>query len=288
MSLWRRIRDEVAGAWRSVGYDLGRRTPGTAGSPGEPDVTSTGMTTFPGSLIDLPSSPPRTDARPPRRFVAVTAFCLLALLGAAGSYLIATSIFSSPRGVVPEAVRQPAAQRPIPVDQAEEDRTDPGTGSGAPTTSASASPSAPAPGGTTTAGVGRTTATGTAPRTGTAPASAADPAVPATSRHPRPVAVAPEKTSRTGTPCGTCHTPPVPTPTAPSPAGPIGPAGPTGSTGSPTGASPSPSGPVTPAQPSGSPGTSPDPGASGKPGASAGPSPSTGGNGHHHRRSHRN
>ncbi|MEU4564505.1 hypothetical protein AB0F72_39505 [Actinoplanes sp. NPDC023936] len=286
MSLWPRIRDEVAGAWRSVGYDLGRRTPGAAASPGDPDVTSTGMTTFPGSLIDLPSSPPRTDARPPRRFVAVTAFCLLALLGAAGSYLIATSIFSSPRGVVPEAVRQPAAQRPIPVDQ-----TVPGTDPTAPAATRNASPAAPPMGEASTGGTGSTAATGNAPTAGKAPASAsgpasaADPAIPATSRHPRPVAVAPEKTRRTGTPCGTCHTPPVPTPTAPSPAGP---AGPTGPIGPPTGASPSPSGPGTPAQPSGNPDTSPDPGTSGKPSASPSQSPSSGGGGHHHRRSHLN
>ncbi|GGN03764.1 hypothetical protein FHR83_001146 [Actinoplanes campanulatus] len=114
MSLWRNVRGEMAGAWRSVCYDLGRRP---AGRDPRPDVTSTGMSTFPGSLVDLPEEPPRTDARPPRRFVAVTAFCALGLTGAAGSYLVATTTFAGETADRPSA--PPAVAAPLPPDQVE-------------------------------------------------------------------------------------------------------------------------------------------------------------------------
>jgi hypothetical protein len=52
MSVWRRTRDEVAGAWRSLRYDLGRRDPRS----------------------------------PDRRVVTVSAFGVLAVAGAAGGY----------------------------------------------------------------------------------------------------------------------------------------------------------------------------------------------------------
>lgn len=50
MSVWRRTRNEVAGAWRSLRYDLSRRPePGvTRAAAPAPDVTSTGMSTFGG------------------------------------------------------------------------------------------------------------------------------------------------------------------------------------------------------------------------------------------------
>ncbi|GGN91446.1 hypothetical protein GCM10010112_77650 [Actinoplanes lobatus] len=114
MSLWRNVRGEMAGAWRSVCYDLGRRP---AGRDPQPDVTSTGMSTFPGSLVDLPGEPPRTDARPPRRFVAVTAFCALGLTGAAGSYLAATTTFAGEMAERPSA--PPAVAAPLPPDEVE-------------------------------------------------------------------------------------------------------------------------------------------------------------------------
>ena len=106
MSLLPRIRAELAGAWRSVGYDLGRR-PAPPVSVSGPDVTSTGMNTFPGSLVNLPMGPPETDARPPRRFVAVTAFCALAAIGAGGSYVAATTVFAGEPAAVTQAAPGP-------------------------------------------------------------------------------------------------------------------------------------------------------------------------------------
>jgi hypothetical protein len=86
LSILRAARREVAGAWRSLRYDIHRR-PGTADSPadGYPDVTSGGLSTFGGPLAEGMDFDPFD--RPPRRLVAVTAFGALALAGAAGSYL---------------------------------------------------------------------------------------------------------------------------------------------------------------------------------------------------------
>ncbi|MBB2941661.1 hypothetical protein FB565_001365 [Actinoplanes lutulentus] len=266
MSLLRRIRGEVAGAWRSVGYDLGRRP-----SEAEPaeirelDVTSTGMNTFPGALVDLPSSPLRTDATPPRRFVAVTVFCLLAMSGATGSYFVATSIFSAPTGNVAESAEsapQAAAERPIPVDQAAGGEAGMGSAlrpAGKPrTTPPSASPTVAGAAGT----VGTAGAAG--PQKPVAKVTRgvpADAAAPATSRQERPTTVAPERTRITESPCD-CMTPPVPTPTA-----------------QPVGTSPSAS--VRPSE-------KPDNSTSPAPSGSVGPAPSDAGDGHHRRRAHRN
>ncbi|WP_433829261.1 hypothetical protein ACQP2E_07640 [Actinoplanes sp. CA-015351] len=264
MSLFRRIRGEVAGAWRSVGYDLGRRhseapAPEAAPEISGLDVTSTGMNTFPGSLVDLPSSPLRTDAAPPRRFVAVTVFCLLAMSGATGSYFVATSIFSAPTGNVAESVDsagsagstdsapQAAAEQPIPVDQAAGGKAGMGSAlrpAGKPrTTPASASPAV--------AGKPVAKVTRGAP---------ADAAAPATSRQERPTTVTPERTRITESPCD-CMTPPVPTPTAPA-------------------VSASPSVPVRPSE-------KPDNSPSVAPSDSVSPTPSHAGDGRHHRRAHR-
>jgi hypothetical protein len=113
MSLWRNVRAEIAGAWRSVCYDLGRQLParGAAG----PDVTSTGMNTFPGTLagLGLSAGTPEDDDRPPRRFVAVAAFCALAACGAAGSYLVATTTFAGRMTDAP-AVAPPVAVASMP------------------------------------------------------------------------------------------------------------------------------------------------------------------------------
>ncbi|AEV82601.1 Major cell-surface adhesin PAc [Actinoplanes sp. SE50] len=104
MSLWRRMRGELAGAWRSVKYDLCRRpAEGTEG----PDVTSTGLSTFPGSLMEWRTVPPETDARPRRRFVVVVALCALGLVGATGSYLLVTRGLAA-AGEQPVAVPAPS------------------------------------------------------------------------------------------------------------------------------------------------------------------------------------
>jgi len=84
MSLWRRTRTELAGAWRSLRYDLGGRSPEP---PAEgPDVTSTGMSTF-GVQLDVTPPVVRVARRPPRRAAAVSAFGMLTVVGAAGAYL---------------------------------------------------------------------------------------------------------------------------------------------------------------------------------------------------------
>ncbi|SDT64088.1 hypothetical protein SAMN04489716_5106 [Actinoplanes derwentensis] len=128
MSLWDSVRDEVAGAWRSVCYDLER--PSAVDADPRPDVTCTGMNTFPGSLISLPIVAPETDARPPRRFVAVAAFCALAAGGAAGSYLVATTAFAG-RMTDPPTVTPVAAAPMPPTFENEPDRAARDTGMGA-------------------------------------------------------------------------------------------------------------------------------------------------------------
>jgi hypothetical protein len=85
MSLWRTARGEVAGAWRSLRYDLQRRS--------DADQRSAAGTE-PYGVDDLwGDAPDFGDAydRPPRRLLAVTVFGLLALVGAAGSYLAVVS-----------------------------------------------------------------------------------------------------------------------------------------------------------------------------------------------------
>jgi len=86
MSLLRRTRSEMAGAWRSVRYDMGRRP--VEPPAGGPDVTSTGMSTFGGHVVEEFDAPRAgTPVRAPRRAAAVTAFGMLTVLGAAGAYL---------------------------------------------------------------------------------------------------------------------------------------------------------------------------------------------------------
>jgi hypothetical protein len=82
MSILRSAGQEVAGAWRSLRYDLRpRRAQADSPVDGYPDVTSTGLSTFGGGM------PGDEYRRRPNRLVAVAAFGLLALAGAAGSYL---------------------------------------------------------------------------------------------------------------------------------------------------------------------------------------------------------
>jgi hypothetical protein len=86
MNLWRTTRTEVAGAWRSLRYDMSRREPGPEPEViAQPDVTSTGMSTFGGPVDELRTGY-QEFGRPPRRMVAVSVFALLTLAGAAGSY----------------------------------------------------------------------------------------------------------------------------------------------------------------------------------------------------------
>ncbi|MEV6301005.1 hypothetical protein AB0M02_16475 [Actinoplanes sp. NPDC051861] len=224
MSLWRRVHGEVAGAWRSVSYDLGRRS---ADGPDEgPDVTSTGMGTFPGSLVEMPAGPVRTDARPPRRFVAVVTFSMLAVLGASGSYFAATSVFAEePAGGAAAApVKAVAAPAPVAADGAEQSGM--GAGPGKVVRPRTTPPSAPPAG---TSGAAATTSARTVTRPGST--------------------TAPPPTRSAGPECH-CATPPVPTPTAatssPSPSR-TGSPSPSATSGSP---SADPSGSAQPAEPS--------------------------------------
>ncbi|KHD77718.1 hypothetical protein MB27_09650 [Actinoplanes utahensis] len=205
MSLWRNVRGEMAGAWRSICYDLGRRR--AAPSSPRPDVTSTGMETFPGSLVGLPVPPVETDARPPRRFVAVAAFCALSLCGAAGSYLVATTAFADRMGDRVSPVAPPAAAPARPAFEATED----------------AMGGVPASTGRPRTAIAATAATGPGPARPPGTTAPAAPAAPAAARKPAPPAAARPAPGRTGIPevttspdCG-CEAPPVPTPTAPSP-----------------------------------------------------------------------
>ncbi|GID63260.1 hypothetical protein Acy02nite_11410 [Actinoplanes cyaneus] len=230
MSLWRRMRGELAGAWRSVRYDL-------RGRPDSADVTSTGLSTFPGSLMEWRTAPPETDARPPRRFVAVTALCLLALAGAIGSYLLVT------RGLAA------AGDQPLAAPAAEMPASAPRTGApGEPETGAPEEPDdaigPPSPTRTTPPVPGTTHATGAAVPVATGAGTSGIGTRRPPARH-RPAA----------TPECHCVTPPVPTPTAPSPS--------SGRTPGPAG---SPSG-----SPAATPGGSAEPSASpSDPGADAG------------------
>ena len=227
MSLLPRIRAEVAGAWRSVGYDLGRRPsepdPGTG-----PDVTSTGMNTFPGSLLDLPMSQPVTNARPPRRFVAVTAFCALAAVGAGGSYVAATTLFAEATPAVTQAAPGPdEATGGLVSPRRPDERSGKERRGSGPDKVSDAMGSVPMAAGrprtATPAGPGRAGKPATTRAARTAPPVAVKPA-PTTPAGRRTIA-APPRATRSATPECDCLTPPVPTPTSlpESPAAPSSP-----------------------------------------------------------------
>ena len=195
MNLWRRIRTEASGAWRSLRYDLGR----PPAPPAEhPEITCTGMSTFgaPAGRIPLGYGEP---ARPPRRLAAVSAFVLLAAVGAAASYLAVVA------GLGSLLREKPAAPRAYPLAAAAPQAT--GT------------PAAPR------ARLGQAGPT-PAPTTETAVPAATTPAGPHTTfptRPPRPggAGYPPAEAhgatpGRSAPPCS-CPAPPVPTPTAPSP-----------------------------------------------------------------------
>jgi hypothetical protein len=116
MSVWRRTRTEAAGAWRSLRYDMGRRP--FEAPAGGPDVTSTGMSTFGGPAswdygpepteMPVAGRMPAPRRRSPRRAMTVSAFGLLTVLGAAGSYLVVVN------GFLPMREQEPAVAGTVP------------------------------------------------------------------------------------------------------------------------------------------------------------------------------
>jgi hypothetical protein len=198
MSLWRSTRNEVAGAWRSLRYDMGRRTPEDAPpAPAPvraPDVTSTGMSTFAGAAAE-PHRPEHTGGyvRSPRRVLALSAFGVLAIVGAAGAYFAVVGGLG--------AVLQPGpAPQPYPL-------------------AAAAPTDGPDTEADSVTGLGR----GPEPAAPARTAAAHAPAVVLTAPPPARVPAGAPPVEREfpplpGTPGGDdcdCLTPPVPTPTAP-------------------------------------------------------------------------
>jgi hypothetical protein len=216
MRVWRKTRNEVAGAWRSLRYDMGRRAddPEVAGGAGVPDVTSTGMSTFGGPPGEELREEYDEFARPPRRIVAVSAFGILAVVGAAGSY------FAVVNGLGALLGETPAAPQPYPL--------------------AADAPRAEAD---STAGMGRGTTAERPATTGAVPVPPVGAtAVPTTTlRVPAQAGgwqITPAKPGVPTSPDCDCLTPPVPTPTAPPSASPADTAGPSPS---PSTSSPEPS-----------------------------------------------
>jgi hypothetical protein len=204
MSVWRRSRNEVAGAWRSLRYDMGRRpgpAPASAGAAA-PDVTSTGMSTFGGVPAGDTGAEHDRYARPPRRVAAVAAFGVLAVTGAAGSYFAVVNGLGALLGGPAAAEPYPLAVAAPPDQPRDEADSISGMGRG----------SAPRAAATTVVPVPPRTVA--APATGPAPAQAAPP----------PTEDADPGTPASGEDCD-CRTPPVPTPTAPPPPSPTPTAG---------------------------------------------------------------
>ncbi|AGZ40228.1 hypothetical protein [Actinoplanes friuliensis] len=207
MTLWRRTRTEVAGAVRSVRYDMGRREadePGPSplsGVTAFPDVTSTGMSTFGGAGVTggLRTSYGDEFMPRPRRLAAVAAFGVLAVAGAAGSY------FAVVNGIGSLAGEKPAGAEPYPL-----------------------AAEAPHTGELSNSGFGRgTAAVPDEGRTETAPAQirvvpttaagAAAAAVEPGVTQARPQQTTVERTTPATRPTSCCLNPPVPTPTVPVP-----------------------------------------------------------------------
>jgi hypothetical protein len=220
MTLWRKARTEAAGAWRSVRYDLGQNEPDTGartGLPayrrhaGHPDVTSTGFHTFGGAVLTdgVRTSYGEQLVPRPRRLAAVSAFGVLAVVGAAGSY------FAVVNGIGALAGEPPAGAEPYPlaaegVRGSQGDLANSGLGRGTANAAGRAGP-----GGTGTAPTTRiiTLPAGKAP--GKAAPAGAEPAGTVPSGEPQPQPTTPSGTGTT--PDGCCLNPPVPTPTAPVP-----------------------------------------------------------------------
>jgi hypothetical protein len=111
MTLWRRTRTEMAGAWRSLQYDMNRpdQPAGFAGDGRHAvreEVTATGMSTF-GGVTGLRTTAGHEHAR--RRLVTVTAIGTLAVAGAGGSYLAVAHGAGAPGGGEPGAEPYPLA-----------------------------------------------------------------------------------------------------------------------------------------------------------------------------------
>lgn len=210
MRLWRRTSTEMAGAWRSLRYDMGRRP--SEPPAGGPDVTSTGMNTFGGTAWGYEPAPP-VRTRPARGAALVSAFGLLTVLGATAAYLVVVN------GLVPMRDEKPAAAGTLPAV--------------APTVTAQSGlgPSVRLP--------RRHTPAETVPAPGAAKAPVA--AVPSATTS-RPV-----RTVRPTSQDCLCGNPPVPTPTAPASAPSPTPSAPASPSNSPN-ASPSGGGPGTPSE----------------------------------------
>jgi len=233
------LRTEMAGAWRSLRYDMGKRpVESTPLEEDVPDVTYTGMSTF-GGVPEASAEviEPAERIRPPRRAAAVAAFGALAVTGAAGSY------FAVVNGLGALLADEPAAPDPYPLAVGAPDAA---TGDDL----------------TANAGMGRGTMTRPAPATTQAAEPGAVRVPPAKIVLPaaRQTAAPGARPARPGTPANddcNCLTPPVPTPTAPGSTPPSASASP----------SPSPSDSASPSSepPSSSPAAEPSGSGSGEP-----------------------
>jgi hypothetical protein len=201
MTLWRRTRNEAAGAWRSLRYDLGRRAEQPPPAGPVPDVTSTGMSTFGGVTGHTgPAERYAEPARPGRRLAAAAAFVALAVAGSAGSYLAVVTGF----GGLLHGDSAAAGERPLASARR---AGDPPAGGTEAISRLGRGPAAAAPDGRTARPV--------PPQRLAAPATVPPAA--------RPAPPPPQRPARPGTPtregCD-CLNPPVPTPAAPPPSSP--------------------------------------------------------------------
>ncbi|MEV6489453.1 hypothetical protein AB0M20_12605 [Actinoplanes sp. NPDC051633] len=195
------MREEMAGAWRSLRYDMGKRDEHQPEpSFPEEDLTSTGMSTFGGAADMSGGIVERSEhVRPPRRVAAVAAFGALAVTGAVGSY------FAVVNGLGALLSEEPAAPDPYPLavdgpDGAMDDTLAANAGMGRGTTAR------PPAGTTDPAAAGAVGAVGVPPVKLTQPAPRRT-AAPGT-RPAQPGGTPPNEDCN-------CLTPPVPTPTAP-------------------------------------------------------------------------
>jgi hypothetical protein len=211
MSLLRKTRHEVAGAWRSLRYDFGRLP--VEPPAGGPDVTSTGMNTFAVPMVTAHTDS-QVVARRPRRALTAGVFGVLTVAGAAAAYLGVVN------GLGSLTQERPAAAETLPPRPAATSKAQVGQGP-APTRLLR-----PTTAGTTIAPTGAGITAAGAVGTGQA-------AQPGVVRQPKPpVAIRPAKPAA---PDCDCANPPVPTPTAPQAPTP------TPSSASPSTATPSPS-----------------------------------------------
>ncbi|WP_033341253.1 hypothetical protein [Catenuloplanes japonicus] len=105
MSILRIVRDEAAGAWRSLQYDLDRRGTETPRYPGY-------------DWYEPPTEDLSGAVRPPRRLLAAGAFGVLALVGAAGTYVTVAnsldSVLKADAGAPRSAPEIPGVPSPEP------------------------------------------------------------------------------------------------------------------------------------------------------------------------------